>query len=400
MSTTDLDFYALDPATQAYILHNQPAMDPPTRQHPNFDNPPNGSAGVAVLFAICLTLTTVGFAARVYTRFFCTREKALVDLRDLETPGLFVPQYDVRLGDIIAFLKSFAVLPAILTGGKQDIFIVEQLNTVTLCLLKVAILLEWIRIFAPSRTGFVYWASQVTIWATIGFYVARLVAFNVACTPYALNWNKLLNGNCDRVNMYDMSIATCIFHIVSDMQTDWDCCSMILIIPQRAIWKLHMTTQKKLSVSIIFAIGLLAFISTVIRSAETVLIFSSTDVMHGYSVGACLGAAELTCGFLTITVPSIPEALSSIRSSKLPTTSRLSFRFGKTKRMIWSQAKKKKDNASRDGSFMEIPSSHAGSSYGMGNLESCRMIVDATKRQLITYERPLHGGLDVESGRV
>ncbi|KAK8081240.1 hypothetical protein PG996_000021 [Apiospora saccharicola] len=310
LSTQEGDFYALDPATQAYTLHTQPALDPPAGQQPNFDNPPNGSAAVAVLFAICLALATVGFTARVYTRFFCTREKALVDyllilayviilvsfsfiVRDLETPGLFVLQYDVRLGDFIAIPK--------------DIFIVEQLNTVALCLLK------------------------------------------------------------------------------------------------RAIWKLHMTTPKKLSVSVIFAIGLLACVSTVIRSVETVLIFSSTDVMHGYSVGACLGAAELTCGFLTITVPSIPQALSSIRSSKLLTTARLSFWwFSKTKRKIWSsyaQEKKKSNVSSDEGYFLELSSSHAGgSSYEMGNLQSRRVIVDATKHQLITYERPLHGGLDVESG--
>ncbi|KAK8139497.1 hypothetical protein PG984_002877 [Apiospora sp. TS-2023a] len=349
MSTTDLDFYALDPATQAYILHHQPALDPPAGQQPNFDNPPNGSAGVAVLFAICLALATVGFAARVYTRFLYTKEKAPVDLRDLETPGLFGPQYD-------------------------DIFIVEQLNTVVLCLLKVAILLDWIRLFAPSRTGFVYWASHVTIWATIGFYVARLVVFNVACTPYALNWNEMLKDNCDRVNMYGMSIATCIFHIVSEMQ--------------RAIWKLHMTTQKKLSVSVVFAIGLLAFISTVIRSVETVLIFSSTDVMHGYSVGACLGAAELTCGFLTITVPSIPQTLSSPRKSKLVST-RWCFGFSR-----------RRAKASSDASAFGLASPHAGRYYEMGNMESGAASAHTAKRHLVAGEISLHGGSDAESDRV
>lgn len=79
MSAADLNFYALDPATQAYILRNKPALDPPAGQQPNFDSPPNGSAGVAVLFATCLILVTAGLAARVYTRFFCTKEKALVD---------------------------------------------------------------------------------------------------------------------------------------------------------------------------------------------------------------------------------------------------------------------------------------------------------------------------------
>ncbi|KAK8026332.1 hypothetical protein PG991_003388 [Apiospora marii] len=399
MSTAKFDFYTLDPATQAFILQNKPALDPPAGQQPNFDNPPNGSAGVAVLFAICLTLVTVGLAARVYTRFFCTKQKAIVDyllilayaiiltslcfmVRDINNPGLFIHQYDVRLGDFIAFLK--------------DIFIVEQLNTVTLCLIKVAILLDWIRIFAPTRTGFVYWASHVTIWASIGFYAARLVTFNVACVPYALVWDKMLQGNCDRVNVYYMSIATCIFHIVSDMQ----------VLPPfpfyytRAIWSLHMTTQKKTSVSVVFAIGLLACISTVIRSVELVTIFFSTDVMHGYSVGICLGASELTCGFLTITVPSIPQALSSIRSSKL--ASGLSIRFSRI-RQAWSHAENN-TKSSNDGSLSELSSPHAGSYYEMRNMENGTASTDVLKRQSDPYERALSetslgGSFDVERGR-
>lgn len=94
----------------------------------------------------------------------------------------------------------------------------KQFVTVDICLIKVAILLDWVRTFAPTRTGFVYWASHVTIWANIGFYVALLVVMNVPCTPYALNWNILLKGNCDRVNVWYANIITCVFHIVSDMQ--------------------------------------------------------------------------------------------------------------------------------------------------------------------------------------
>ncbi|KAK7908876.1 hypothetical protein PG985_016179 [Apiospora marii] len=402
MSTAGSDFYALDPVTQAYILRNKPALDPPAGQQPNFDNPPNGSAGVAVLFAICMILVTVGLAARVYTRFFCTKEKALVDyllilaygvilvslgisVQDIKNPGIFVHQYDIRLGDFIVFLKN--------------IFIAKQLNTVAMCLIKVAILLDWIRIFAPTRTGLVYSVSHATIWANIGFYVALLVVMNVPCTPYALNWNILLTGSCDRVNEYYANLITCIFQIVSDMQTDLGRCSMILLIPQKAIWSLQMTTQKKFSVSVVFAIGLLACILNVIRSVEWAIFLLKTDVMHAYSAGICLGASELTCGFLTITVPSIPQALSSIRSSKL--ASGLSIRFSRI-RKTWSHGHKN-TKASSDGSFSELSFPHAGSYYKMGNMENGSANTDGLKRQLRVYERARcetsFGGYDAESGR-
>ncbi|KAK7952843.1 uncharacterized protein PG986_008571 [Apiospora aurea] len=77
-----------------------------------------------------------------------------------------------------------------------------------------------------------------------------------------------------------------------------------------------MKTEERIDVSVAFAIGLLACISTLIKSIETVLQASSPDVVYSYSIGMCFDAAELTCGFLTITVPSLPQAISSIKISK------------------------------------------------------------------------------------
>lgn len=74
-----------------------------------------------------------------------------------------------------------------------------------------------------------------------------------------------------------------------------------------------MSTKRKFSVSAIFAIGILACALALVRSIEMMLQFSWTDITFAYSVGVICGAAELTCGILTISVPSLPKALSSIR---------------------------------------------------------------------------------------
>lgn len=173
---------------------------------------------------------------------------------------------------------------------------------------------------------------------------------------------------------------------------------MILLIPQKAIWSLHMTTQKKIRVSVVFAIGLLACVSNVIRSVETALYFSTTDVMYGYSVGICLIASELTCGFLTITVPSMPQALSSVRSSKL--ASGISIWSSKI-RKTWSQAQEA--NASRDGSFSDLSFPRAGSYYELGNLENGGASTIGLKCQSDPYDlapsEASFGSFGVESGR-
>ncbi|KAI1855544.1 hypothetical protein JX265_004627 [Neoarthrinium moseri] len=318
------DFSSLDPATQAYILA-QPALEPPIGQDSIFDNPPNYSAAAVVLFSVCLVLITLTFIGRVYMKFFVMKQKSLGDYllilayallivnfvftyRMTEKPGIFVHQWNVHLGDFIYFLR--------------DVFITSQLYIGSILLIKVAILLEWIRIFAPpGNRHFVYWASHIMIWANVVFYVSIFIAFNIACTPYEYNWNVLLKGNCDRVNTHYTNLATSIFNVISDF--------MILIIPQRAIWKLHMSTKKKLGVSMVFAIGLLACVSALIRLIETVRHALSADYVYTFAGIMCCCAAELTCGFLVVSVPSFPKAFSAINLSKL--LSKLSFRSSSSK---------------------------------------------------------------------
>jgi hypothetical protein len=72
------DFYSLDPSTQAYIL-DQPALQPPDEEQPDFDHPPNGSAGAIVLFSICLVLITFALLGRVYMRFLVMKQRSVED---------------------------------------------------------------------------------------------------------------------------------------------------------------------------------------------------------------------------------------------------------------------------------------------------------------------------------
>jgi hypothetical protein len=229
-------------------------------------------------------------------------------------------------------------------------------------LINVSILLDWIRIFAPpGNRGFVYWASHVVIWADVIFYVSIFIAFNVACTPYELNWNVLLKGSCDRVNTHYTNLATSIFNFISDF--------MILLIPQRAIWKLHMSTKKKVGVSVVFAIGILACISALIRLVESVRHALSDDFVYTFAGIKCCCAAELTCRFLVVSVPSFPKAFSAINFSKL--FSKLSFRSSSGK----TQLPKKSSDAT------SWPPSSRG--YSAFKVKSAKTSADESdKRQL------------------
>ncbi|RYP29951.1 hypothetical protein DL767_006484 [Monosporascus sp. MG133] len=314
-----VDIASLPPEQQEQIL-NSPSLPAPDGVVPNFDDPPNNNVVAHVLFPIWLALITVALVGRLYTRHFYMKRLSIGDYllmfayavlladfglcyRMTAFPGIFVHQWDVRLGDFINFLKF--------------VFISSQVYIFAIVPIKVAILLEWLRIFVPRGTrNLVFWTSHILIWTNVIFYLSIVVALNVACTPYEYNWNILLQGSCERVDTKDTNLSASVFNFLSDV--------LILLIPQRTIWKLQMTTNRKIGISIIFAIGLLGCGAALARLVETVLHATSPDFTYTFSAVMLCSGAELTCGFLIICIPCFPQAFGAIEFSKL--TKKLSFR--------------------------------------------------------------------------
>ena len=177
-------------------------------------------------------------------------------------------------------------------------------------LVKVAILLEWLRIFVPKGTrNLVFWACWALISSVTIFYLSLFVVVNISCTPYALHWNKLLRGSCDHVNSADANFAISIFNIISDV--------LILAVPQRTIWALQMPTRKKIGVSVIFAFGILACVAASARVAVSLMRAQSHDYTYTMSSVILCSTSELTCGYLVLCVPSLPKAFSSVDFAKL-----------------------------------------------------------------------------------
>ena len=115
-------------------------------------------------------------------------------------------------------------------------------------LIKVSIILQCLRIFAPFRLNFVmFWASHTLIWTISIFYFTVTCLQVFACKPVAKYWDTDIPGRC--LNTISIGIATGIFNIVSDF--------MVLVLPQRIIWNLQGPFKKRLGVSAIFLTGVL-----------------------------------------------------------------------------------------------------------------------------------------------
>ena len=112
---------------------------------------------------------------------------------------------------------------------------------------KLLILVQYIRIFAPTKRGFTFWAAHFLIWTNLMFYLAIFSVIVFQSTPREKIWNPARYGT--RVRIDTVFIITGTWNVFSDVS--------ILILPIREIWLLQMATRKKWQISAVFATGLL-----------------------------------------------------------------------------------------------------------------------------------------------
>ncbi|KAI0151573.1 hypothetical protein GGR57DRAFT_503845 [Xylariaceae sp. FL1272] len=205
---------------------------------------------------------------------------------------------------------------------------------VQIVFLKIAVLLDWRRIFAPPGGGrnYLWWILQILIWANAVFYFIGTIIEALQCPP--------TQKNCP-INASHYNLASGIINVISDLT--------ILIAPHWVIWSLKLSAARKIGVSILFAIGILATASAVARVIYVAAAYRTGDILY-YVVSINLWAiAEQTFGYLVIGIPALPKVFQSIPFMKqfLSTGKKTSTPSGyppvNTPRKTWPSNRKSKD---------------------------------------------------------
>ncbi|KAI1429031.1 hypothetical protein F5Y12DRAFT_799177 [Xylaria sp. FL1777] len=289
------------PEEQDEIM-NGPALPPPPGVVPDFNTTQRwNSLGIFTNVA-CLIITLTVIGLRAYAKIVCVKKLRLedymipialaayigciyCDISMIHFSGLFVHQWDIRmkdLGTIMFFLHAGANLCAS-----------------TIVTLKAAILLEWIRIFVPPGTrNYFFWIGSVLLIVHTLFYVGWIITENLSCVPHRKIWDiTIWEGRCIDGKLIYIPVAA--INLIADI--------IILVLPQRAIWTLHMSTKKKFGVALVFTIGSLACLSAGVRLHVTLVYYGSEDVVFTESGMYLWALVEMTCLFLVFCVPSIPR---------------------------------------------------------------------------------------------
>jgi len=122
------------------------------------------------------------------------------------------------------------------------------LCSIIIMLLKVGILLEWIRIFVPLgiRSPF-WWTCHITIVINVIFYVFCIFFEIFHCKPRQKSWEITLPGKC--IDTTKALIAASTVNFASDL--------VILLLPQKVIWGLRLSRSRKAGIATLFSIGVL-----------------------------------------------------------------------------------------------------------------------------------------------
>ena len=120
----------------------------------------------------------------------------------------------------------------------------EILYPIVIAVTKLSICLQLIRIFVIGR-GKSFWCIQLFIWVNMSYFVACFFISLFQCTPRAKIWDPEVQGSCLDYQSY--ILATGIFNLVSD--------SLMLLFPLICIWRLQMSTTRKVGGSAVFFIG-------------------------------------------------------------------------------------------------------------------------------------------------
>ncbi|KAI8623621.1 hypothetical protein F5Y19DRAFT_492473 [Xylariaceae sp. FL1651] len=293
------------PQEQQDEILNGPALMPPPGIVSNFDSPPNGDALAYTAVTLCLVVSTIAVSIRVYAKFICARRIKLEDCLVIVAYGLFVGYIYITywLLDIIGFfvhqwdvrLKDFWTLLYIIHIG-------SSLYAVTMLIMKASILKEWSRIFVPygTRNAF-WWTSHVVIVINVLFYGASVFLENLSCFPYQRIWDKTVPGS-QCIDFKVTPLAGASINVILDLIT--------LILPQRTIWSLQLSRKKKIGVSLVFAIGVLACAAATARIVYTVFYFRSDDTAYTLSALSLWLIAEMTCMFMIFAGPAAPQAFA------------------------------------------------------------------------------------------
>lgn len=142
-----------------------------------------------------------------------------------------------------------------ITGILKIYFYDEDLYLTALPLIKISILLFYLRIFPQDWFRM---ACFITMGACACYGIAFLLVSVFQCIPVSLAWHHWDNehpGRCNDINAQGWTSAA--FNVILDV--------VVLLLPMPVIAKLELNVRKKILILLMFSIGFVVTVVSILR---------------------------------------------------------------------------------------------------------------------------------------
>ncbi|KAI0404660.1 hypothetical protein F4802DRAFT_565871 [Xylaria palmicola] len=285
-----------------------PILMPPDGVIPNFQNPDSNAYISNNVIEAFLPLMLLFFLLRVYSRAVVIRKFGIDDALSVVAAASVVVVCGIllSLNDRVDGRHVWDIPLSFLTDAylKRN-FTYVLLTALSAMLVKLSLLLLYLRIFNPS------WTVNLTIHACIGvvslFYLSTIIAELVVGVPRG-------NGNWQQAQItygpvgLTVSVVRGVFGVVSDF--------VILLIPMTQLVVLALPTRRKIVLICVFLTGILACASSI---ATTVFRFGEQDNLDytwANTLPNAFAIIELTVGHICCSLPTLPPLILLLGKSK------------------------------------------------------------------------------------
>ncbi|KAF3058313.1 hypothetical protein GL218_05829 [Daldinia childiae] len=191
--------------------------------------------------------------------------------------------------------------PALLEGGKM-FFTIQILWIISSAIVKLSILAFYLRVF--SILDYIRFSAWFLIVMVTCWLIGSTVAHGLQCQPVAKIWQDSLPGHC--LDTESLFLIGSIADVVMDF--------LILALPLPAIIRLQMPLSRKLELVVIFALGGLTCVLSLVRFLEAKdSIYDRSDITWKSWFPLIWGVAEPCLGTLCACLPILQPLMQGLK---------------------------------------------------------------------------------------
>ncbi|KAF2659745.1 hypothetical protein K491DRAFT_775234 [Lophiostoma macrostomum CBS 122681] len=302
------------------LLLQQPAMKPPPGTQSRIGKLPSSNPLPFTVFSISIVIILMLFCMRLFVKIRIQRQVALEDYLVIfawlmynggytaieflmSSKHIPVHQWDVTIGELISYLNN------LMQGA--------IIYNVIVLPLKLSIILQILRIFVPAGVrNSTFWLAYSLIAMNIVYYIISTALLCYVCKPEKAIFDpEHKTGRC--LSFIPIFIANAAWNSFSD--------ALLIILPQRVIWSLHLPMKRKIGLSAAFLIAFFALGSSVAQLYFSIRLTTSADVSYHVGWLGIWTVMEITVGFTMACFPVLPKLFQFVTKTEFAVSFKTKF---------------------------------------------------------------------------